>query len=92
DPIPAGAELIERDDLYGIYNRPSWWYFDFTRRELRDDRAVFFETFFARGQEQFVYLLKVVNPGRFRVSPARIQPMYQPQFLSTTESRIVEVR
>jgi len=34
----------------------------------------------------------VVNPGKFRVSPARVQPMYQPQFLATTESRTMEVR
>jgi hypothetical protein len=92
DPIPAGTELIAREDLYQIWNRPSWWYFDFMRRELRDDRVVFFETYFHRGQQQYIYLLKVVTPGRFRVSPARIQPMYQPQFLSTADSRLVEVR
>ena len=36
--------------------------------------------------------MKMVNPGKFRVSPARVQPMYQPQFLSTTESSLLEVK
>jgi len=34
----------------------------------------------------------VVNPGTFRVSPAQVQPMYQPQYFSTTESRTVVVQ
>lgn len=92
DPIPAGTEFIERDDLYEIKDKPSWWYYWFTRREFHDDRAAFFQTYFDRGQVQYLYLLKVVNPGRFRVSPARVQPMYQPQHLATTESKTVEVK
>jgi hypothetical protein len=92
DPIPAGLEFIERDDLYEIKDKPSWWSWWFNRREFHDNRAAIFQTYFDRGQAQYVYLLKAVNPGRYQVSPARIQPMYQPQYLSTTEARIVEVK
>jgi len=92
DPIPAGAEFIERDDLYEIKEKPAWWTYWFTRRELHDDRVAIFQTWFPAGQKQYFYLLKIVNPGLFRVSPARVQPMYQPRFIATTESRIVEVR
>lgn len=92
DPIPAGTEFIERDDLYEIKDKPSWWYFWYTRREFHDDHAAIFQTYFGHGQTQYLYLLKVVNPGRFRVSPARVQPMYQPQYLATSESRTVEVK
>lgn len=92
DPIPAGTEFIERDDLYEIKEKPPWWRYWFTRREFHDDHAAFFQTYFDRGQMQYLYLLKVVNPGQFRVSPARVQPMYQPQYLSTSASRTVEVR
>jgi len=91
DPIPAGTEFIERDDLYEIKDKPSWWYYWYTRREFHDDHAAMFQTYFS-GQKQYIYLLKVVNPGRFRVSPARAQPMYQPQYLTTTESQTVEVK
>jgi uncharacterized protein YfaS (alpha-2-macroglobulin family) len=90
DPIPAGTEFIRRDDLYEVEEKPAWWQSYFTRREFRDDRAVFFQTQF-QGQIQYFYLLKVVNPGQFRVSPARVQPMYQPEFLSATENLTVTV-
>lgn len=92
DPIPAGTEFIERDDLYEIKDKPPWWQYWFTRREFHDDHAALFQTYFGRGQMQYLYLLKVVNPGRFRVSPARVQPMYQPQYLATSGSQTVEVK
>ena len=91
DPIPAGAEFIEKDHLYEIKNKPPWWRYGHTRREFHDDHAAFFQTRFDRGRLQYLYLLKIVNPGRFRVSPARVQPMYQPEYLATSRSRIVEV-
>jgi len=92
DPIPAGTEGLERDDLYELKEKPPWWSYVYTRREFHDDRVALFINFFWRGQSTTFYLLKVVNPGTFRVSPALVQPMYQPQFLSTTESRTVEVQ
>jgi alpha-2-macroglobulin len=92
DPIPAGAEFIERDDLYELKARPDWWTTYFSRREFHDDRAAIFQTYFDAGQKQYFYLLKIVNPGAFRVSPARVQPMYQPDLLSTTENKTVEVK
>lgn len=91
DPIPSGAEIIQRDELYEVRNQPPWWKFSFTSRELRDDRAVFFQTYGIAGEMQYVYLIKIVNPGQFRVSPARVEPMYQPEFFAASESRTVEV-
>ena len=92
DPIPAGAEFIEKDGLYELKQKPDWWTTFFTRREFHDDRAALFDTYFVTGQRQYTYLLKIVNPGKFQVSPARVQPMYQPEFLSTTEPKQVEVK
>jgi len=91
DPIPAGTEFIERDNAYEIRNRPPWWAYEFTRRELHDDHMAIFQTYFPRGQHQYFYLLKVVNPGEFQVSPARVGPMYQPDVIATTESLKLEV-
>lgn len=92
DPIPAGVELVEKDDLYELAERPDWWSSYATRKELRDDRAALFKTYFSSGQGTFFSLFKVVNPGKFRASPARVMPMYQPEYLSTTESRTLEVK
>ncbi len=42
--------------------------------------------YFPQGQHEYVYLLKVVNPGIFRVSPTSVEPMYQPEYLSTSDA------
>jgi alpha-2-macroglobulin len=92
DPIPAGTEFLASDSLYTLRNRPPWWRWEFTRRELHDDRMAIFQTFFLKGQQTYFYLLKVVNPGVFKVSPARVGPMYQPEVSATSESRVLEVK
>jgi uncharacterized protein YfaS (alpha-2-macroglobulin family) len=92
DPIPSGTEFIERDTSYELKSRPPWWQYLFTRRELHDDRMALFQTWFPQGQQQFFYLLKVVNPGIFQVSPARVQPMYNQGVMATTDARRLEVK
>jgi uncharacterized protein YfaS (alpha-2-macroglobulin family) len=92
DPIPSGTESIARDDLYELDQRPDWYTQWFSDRELRDDRTTFFNLYFPQGQHEYVYLLKVVNPGVFRVSPTSVQPMYQPDYLSTSDAMTVTVQ
>ncbi len=93
DPIPSGTESIARDDLYQLDEQPSWWSTRWrSYRELHDDRTTFFNYHFPRGQSEYTYLLKVVNPGVFRVSPTRVEPMYQPQYLSTSDAATMTVK
>jgi len=93
DPIPSGTESIARDDLYQLDQELPWWTNRWrSYRELRDDRTTFFNYWFPRGQSEYTYLLKVVNPGVFRVSPTRVEPMYQPQYLSTSDALTVTVK
>ena len=92
DPIPSGAESIARDDLYELDQRPNWGGRWFSNRELRDDRTTFFNMYFPQGQHEYVYLLKVVDPGVFRVSPTSVEPMYQPEYLSTSDALTVTVK
>ncbi len=84
DPIPAGTEFVQNEDSYNIVDRPGNWEWWYTRREFHDDRAAMFATEFEGRHESF-YLLKVVNPGTFAVSPAHVEPMYQPGVQATTE-------
>ncbi|MBA3912793.1 MAG: alpha-2-macroglobulin [Acidobacteriales bacterium] len=91
DPIPAGTEFVEHDELYEVSPRPSRWGGGYYRRELHDDHMAIFQTAFDKQQEYF-YLLKVVNPGLFRISPASAQPMYQPGVQATTAPTTLEVR
>jgi hypothetical protein len=90
DPIPAGTEFLPETGLYKLNNKPDWWADWFTRKEFHDDRAAFFNTDFGRRNE-YVYLLKVDNPGKFQISPAQAGPMYQPETQTTTDPATLEV-
>jgi alpha-2-macroglobulin len=91
DPIPAGTEFLANTGLYTLNNKPDWWADWFTRKEFHDDRAAFFNTEF-NGRREYVYLLKVVNPGKFAISPAQAGPMYQPQIQATSDPATLEVQ
>ncbi|MGB6200273.1 MAG: MG2 domain-containing protein [Candidatus Acidiferrales bacterium] len=91
DPIPAGAEFITNDNLYELKQPPAWWEGSYTSREFHDDRAAIFQDDFS-GQREYMYLLKIVNPGKFQVSPAEVQPMYQPSMFATSDAITVEVK
>lgn len=90
DPIPAGAEFLQNEDSYAIVSRPADWTWWYTRREFHDDRAVIFATDFSGHQESF-YLLRVVNPGSFEISPAHVEPMYQPGIQATSDELHLDV-
>ena len=91
DPIPAGFEFIEQENLYELKEKPPWWGRYYTQREFRDDRAAMFATKFRRGQAHFHYLLKAVTPGTFQANPARVLPMYEPSRQASTRSLTVTV-
>lgn len=94
DPIPAGFEPVERDDVFQFERAPEWyaspWW---TRRELRDDRVAFFQTaLWGRNEANYRYLLRASTAGDFQVMPARVQPMYQPEVQASTANTRVSVQ
>ncbi len=91
DPIPAGTEPIQQERFYEMERprRDMWWWG--SQREFRDDRVVFFQQSFDQGRYEFQYLLKVVNPGTFRASPARISAMYVPEGTASSGAQTVVV-
>ena len=91
DPIPAGTEFLPETGLYQVNSKPAWWNDWFTRKEFHDDRAAFFNTDFGPRNE-YVYLLKVDNPGKFQISPAQAGPMYQSNVQTTTDPATLEVQ
>jgi alpha-2-macroglobulin len=94
EPIPAGFELVTKDNVYNLSgsNRPSWWSYAWAQREFRDDRVAFFRTYFYKADNTFFYVMKAVNPGKFRVPATRVQPMYQPQEVATGKNAVLEVK
>jgi alpha-2-macroglobulin len=91
DPIPAGAEFLPNEATFNIVERPNTWQYWYTRREFHDDHAAIFATDFTKREESF-YLLKVINPGSFAISPASVQPMYQPGIQATTDELHLDVQ
>ena len=91
DPIPAGVEFLQNSDSYNIVNRPAGWDWWYTRQEFHDDRAAIFAGTF-NGRHDSFYLLKVVNPGSFAISPASVSPMYQPGVQATTDELHLDVK
>ncbi len=85
DPIPAGVEFVQNEASYPIDQRPGGWYDWFTRREFHDDHAAFFASDFT-GRQEIFYMVRVVNPGSFQISPARVQPMYQHGVQATSDA------
>ncbi len=92
DPIPSGMELVTNDQTYNLTGRPTWWRYSWAQKEYRDDRVAFFRTYFFDAAAQYFYVMKAVNPGKFRVGPTRIQPMYQPQQVGTGKAATLEVK
>jgi hypothetical protein len=90
DPIPAGVEFVESEDSYPLDQRTGGWYDWFTRREFHDDHAAFFADDFT-GRQEIFYLIRVVNPGTFQISPARVQPMYQQGVQATSDALRLQV-
>jgi alpha-2-macroglobulin len=89
DPLPAGAEPIADDSLYPLEKqRPRRWS---DRRELRDNRVVFFQDALSQGRIDLWYLLKIVTPGVFRAMPAQVAPMYVPDVSASTTVQPVTI-
>jgi alpha-2-macroglobulin len=69
DPIPAGCEVIDDPQRFeGSYDR----------REVRDQRVVFFRSKLPAGSHVLSYLLRPTFPGRYRALPAVASLMYEP--------------
>ncbi|HVF57107.1 MAG TPA: MG2 domain-containing protein [Pyrinomonadaceae bacterium] len=90
DPIPSGCEQVEQ--VSGIdlnYNEKDWsdWY---SAREFRDQRAVFFVSSFD-GSATYQYAMRVQVPGEFRVAPARVELMYQPDVQSNSAGTSLKI-
>jgi alpha-2-macroglobulin len=51
---------------------------------------VFFADDFT-GRQEIFYLVRVVNPGSFQISPARVEPMYQNGVQATSDTLHLDV-
>ncbi|HEV7889201.1 MAG TPA: MG2 domain-containing protein [Pyrinomonadaceae bacterium] len=85
DPIPAGCEQVEQVSGINLDHTEHDWSDWYSNREFRDNRAVFFVSSFD-GRAQFQYAMRVQVPGQFRVAPARVELMYEPDVRANSAS------
>ncbi|MBK7586369.1 MAG: hypothetical protein IPI67_40050 [Myxococcales bacterium] len=64
------------------------WY----RRELRDDRVVFFVDHMAAGMYHYRYLARATTLGKFIVPPTKAEEMYTPETFGRTAASLMEIR
>lgn len=99
--VPAGFELenpalgnsIKLEDL-SIEGKPAWqseWNDYLKHQEFRDDRYTAALDLSAGSNQQLVYLMRAVTPGRYQVPPTQVEDMYRPEIRAVGED-IHEVR
>jgi uncharacterized protein YfaS (alpha-2-macroglobulin family) len=90
DFFPQGMEVEKKSQDY--YDRwCHWWFWDYTHREARDDRMVFFLDDVRKGKHIFTYILRAETPGLFHALPAVAQLMYNPEIQGNSEEDIITI-
>jgi hypothetical protein len=94
DPIPAGAEPIDRSlqTSAQIGQRPElspvgddgyygfgWGWWWFSHTELRSEKLVLTATYLPKGNYRYVYQIQATTPGAYRVIPANGNEFYFPE-------------
>jgi uncharacterized protein YfaS (alpha-2-macroglobulin family) len=89
DPLAAGVQPILHDRGYRLPGvelvQPRM------HREFHDQHAAFFLSSLRKGNRQLAYLVRATLPGDYHVLPARISPMYDPQFAGNSASDMLRV-
>lgn len=99
--VPAGFELenpalgnsIKLEEL-SIEGKPAWqseWNDYLKHQEFRDDRYTAALDLSEGSNQQLVYLMRAVTPGRYQVPPTQVEDMYRPELRALGED-IHEVR
>jgi len=103
DPLPAGFEAIDPSLLTTsrlaqgprgerLDSRSRFWYDDWTRSEIRDEKVALFKTILRRGTYEYTYLARVTHAGTFTALPAVAYEMYHPEVFGRSASVQVTIR
>jgi len=72
EPIPAGCEVIAGDE-----DDP--WNLPYNRREVWDNRIVYFFDYLPKGERTLDYVLRTESPGDYHILPSSAMLMYFPE-------------
>lgn len=84
---PALGNSIKLEDL-SIEGKPAWqseWNDYLKHQEFRDDRYTAALDLSEGSNQQLVYLMRAVTPGRYRVPPTQVEDMYRPELRAVGE-------
>ncbi|MBN2518400.1 MAG: hypothetical protein JXB14_06130 [Candidatus Altiarchaeota archaeon] len=89
DPIPAGCEVVEnREGSYYWDYGWSWWY---SRREIRDEKVVYFMTYVHPGKNEITYTLRAEIPGSYHVMPGLAYNMYDEKIRGHSDEKRLDI-
>lgn len=77
EPIPAGCEVVQGDEEYG--DDEYWGGVPYDRREVWDDRIVYYFDYLRKGETTVSYWLRSEAAGTYRVRPSSASLMYFPE-------------
>ncbi len=83
EPVPAGCEVVAGED------EP--WRSPWDRREVWDNRLVFFFDYLRKGDHVISYVLRTETPGKYRVLPSAAALMYFPEVRGTNRPAVMRV-
>jgi uncharacterized protein YfaS (alpha-2-macroglobulin family) len=102
DYLPAGAEVLDTslktsqqgavpqyDPARPLDDGWGWWYFN--RPQIYDDRIAWATDSLPPGTYELTYQLTVLEPGEYRVLPARAYQFYFPEVQGTSAGEIFEI-
>ena len=78
----------ERDELAAGHT----YFEDYTQRELRDDRVLFFVDHMAAGMYHYRYLARATTLGKFVLPATRVEEMYTPETFGRNGATWAEVQ
>lgn len=87
EPIPAGCEVIAGDD-------EAPWEQPYNRREVWDNRVVWYFDYLPKGETTLSYALRTESPGRYGILPTAASLMYFPEVRGSSKlarMRVAEV-
>jgi uncharacterized protein YfaS (alpha-2-macroglobulin family) len=82
EPIPAGCEVIQGDE--------DGWSPSYDRREVWDNRLLYFIDYLPKGERLLEYILRAEAPGQYRILPTSASLMYFPEV--NGHNRLVRMR
>jgi uncharacterized protein YfaS (alpha-2-macroglobulin family) len=103
DPIPAGAEIVDtglatssqlaespslRREKVSPYH---WWWYWYSRSELRDDRVVLFAGYLSKGAYEYSYTFRASSAGQFNVIPAFANEQYFPEVFGRSDGALFTI-